>query len=240
MAEFDLFGNQKEVVLLALLDEYILIVEEQALSCRLVDFGHFLLVDGEAALLCELAKLAFAGEHGSLFGEQVNDFDRAVEVGLCNLKCGHAFKYGKECVLVDAAQDVAGLVAEENLRCLDSSFVVGSRVYHSGDLLGEAFLQRTLSGILGLFGNKLVDLFAGKLGEDLDIFLGIGIRYVQPELVELVGRSLSGIEPYVAALGFSEFSTIGFCDKRACQRESLTAVGAANKLGTGCDVAPLV
>ena len=63
---------------------------------------------------------------------------------------------------------------------------------------------------------------------------------VDPELVKLVSRGLSGVEPDRARLGFAEFGAICFGHQRAGQAKGPVAGGAADQIGAGGDIAPLV
>ncbi len=111
---------------------------------------------------------------------------------------------------------------------------------HRGDLLGQALLQGALTGVGSLLGNECFHLFAAQGGENLDVFFGVGVADVQPELIELIGRRVAAVEPDVAALGLAEFAAVGLGDQRAGQGKRLAPFGAANELGAGGDVAPLV
>ena len=148
-----------------------------------------------------------------MVGEEVGELDTLGDHRAGDLKLGHAFHYGEESGLVDLAEGLAGLVAEEDLGGLNCHLVVLGRVYHSGDLLGETLLEGTEAGILGLLLYESLDLLTGERGEDLDVLLGIGVGNVEPELVELVGGGVAGIEPYVSALGLAELTGDGLGDE---------------------------
>ena len=49
-----------------------------------------------------------------------------------------------------------------------------------------------------MFGNEALDFLARYESEYLDVFLGILVAYVQPELVEFVWRCVARVEPDVA------------------------------------------
>ena len=91
-----------------------------------------------------------------------------------------------------------------------------------------------------MFGDECVDRRTVEQGEDLDVAFGVVVAHVEPELVELVGRRIARIEPYVAALGLAELGAVGLRDERAGDRIGLGAQLAADQLGAGGDVAPLV
>ena len=137
-------------------------------------------------------------------------------------------------------QDVLGLVAEQNLGCLDGHLIVLLTVCHDGDLASQSLLQRTLTGVLRLLGLEGGNLVLGQVGEDFDILSGILVADVEPELVELVWRGALGVKPHIAALGLAKLGAVGLGDERAGDGEGLTAIDAANQLGTRGDVAPLV
>ena len=176
-----------------------------------------------------------------MVNQQVGEFGLVFEELAGNLELGHTVEHGQQGLLVDFVESVGGLVAEENLRCLDSHLVILGGVYHGGDFLGEAFLEGTQSGVGLLLLDEGVDFLLVEDGEYLDVFLGVGVAHVEPELVELVGGGALGVEPYVAALGLAELAAVGLGDQRAGEGESVVTSGdAADKLGTGGDVAPLV
>ena len=91
-----------------------------------------------------------------------------------------------------------------------------------------------------MLGYNAFDLFFCQGREDLDIFLCFGISHIQPELVELVRRSIACVKPDVAAFGLAEFAAVGLGNQRAGESKRLAAEGAAYEFGTGGDVAPLV
>ena len=113
-------------------------------------------------------------------------------------------------------------------------------MYHHGDLFGQSLLQGTEVGCGLLLADECLDLLTGEGGEDLDVFLRIGIAHVEPELVELVGGGVAPVEPYVAALGLAELAAIGLGDEGADQGERFASLHTADELGAGGDVAPLV
>ena len=91
-----------------------------------------------------------------------------------------------------------------------------------------------------MFGDECVDRRTVEQGEDLDVAFGVVVAHVEPELVELVGRRIARIEPHVAALGLAELGAVGLRDERAGDRIGFGAQLAADQLGAGGDVAPLV
>ena len=91
-----------------------------------------------------------------------------------------------------------------------------------------------------MFGDQVVDGLFIEQREDFDVTLGVLVGGVEPELVELVGRCVARVEPYVAALGLAELGAVGFGNQRAGEGESLAAGLAADQLRAGGDVAPLV
>ena len=93
-----------------------------------------------------------------------------------------------------------------------------------------------------MFGGQRLDGLAVQQREDADVTLGVLVADVEPELVELVGRGVARVEPYVAALGLAELRAVGLGDERAGDGERLgfAAQLAADQLRTGGDVAPLV
>ena len=82
-------------------------------------------------------------------------------------------------------------------------------MYHGGDFLGQAALKYSAAGILTVLGDEGFDFLAGEGSEDFDVFLGIVVGDIEPELVELVGRCVAAVEPYVAAFSLAEFAAVG-------------------------------
>ena len=115
-------------------------------------------------------------------------------------------------------------------------------MYHSGNFLGKTLLDRTKTGILGLLSHESIDFLLVESGENLDVTLSIVVAHIEPELIERVRTGAVAVEPDIAFFGFSEFLAVGFSDKRAseCKSIVLCAKLAADKFGSGGDVAPLV
>ena len=132
------------------------------------------------------------------------------------------------------------VIAEEDQRGLGSRFEVLLAMHHDGELLGESLLHRSLAGIFGMLASERFDLLLREEGEDLEIFLSIGIRDIEPELIELIRRCTLRVEPYVATLGLAELATIRLSDQRACQGISLATQFATDQLRAGGDITPLI
>ena len=91
-----------------------------------------------------------------------------------------------------------------------------------------------------MFGYQGFDFFLAERSENLDVLGSVIIAHVQPELVELVRRSLVRVEPDVARFGLAELATVGLSDERTSQGKGFATLGTANEFGTGSDVTPLV
>ena len=89
-------------------------------------------------------------------------------------------------------------------------------------------MERATAGVGGLFGHQGVDFFFGQGGEDFDVFFGVGVGDVEPELVEFVWGCVARVEPDVTAFGLAEFAAVGFGDEGACEGECFAANGAAD------------
>ena len=113
-------------------------------------------------------------------------------------------------------------------------------MHHAGYFLGKALLHRALTGVGGVLGGEGSYLVLVEEGEYLEVFLGVGIVDVKPELIEFVGAGVACVEPYVAALGLSEFASVGLGDEGTGEGEYFAAELAADELGACGDVAPLV
>ena len=117
-------------------------------------------------------------------------------------------------------------------RMFDAStafFVLLLRVDHHGNLLRQPFLQDSQVRGCVVFGDQVVDGLFIEQREDLDVALGVLVAGVEPELVELVRRRITRVEPYVAALGLAELGAVGFGNQRAGEGESLAAGLAADQ-----------
>ena len=113
-------------------------------------------------------------------------------------------------------------------------------MYADGKVFRQGLLQHAevRCGLVFLL-HRLNLLFAEE-GEDADIFLAVLVAAVEPELVKVVRGGLGGIEPDVALLGLTELAAVGLGDERTGEGEGLAVGLAANQLGAGGDVAPLV
>ena len=60
-------------------------------------------------------------------------------------------------------------------------------MYHSCDFFGKALLDGAQSGVGSLLLDELLYLFAGEVPVNIFMALGVGVAYIEPELVELVG-----------------------------------------------------
>ena len=93
---------------------------------------------------------------------------------------------------------------------------------------------------LGVLGLDRLDFFAALERENPNVVACVGVGRVQPKLVKLVGRGAFRVEPHIAALGLAKLGAVGLLNQRRGEREGLAAAHAANQLGSGGDVAPLV
>ena len=91
-----------------------------------------------------------------------------------------------------------------------------------------------------MLGGKGLDLLLGEECEYLEIFLSIGIAYIEPELIEFIGGGVFGVKPDIAALCLTEFSSVSLCDEGTGEGKYLSAEFAADELAAGGDIAPLV
>ena len=57
---------------------------------------------------------------------------------------------------------------------------------HHSHFLSQTFLEKTQMRSFLMFGNQCFNFFFLDGGEDFNITFGIGVAYVQPELIELV------------------------------------------------------
>ena len=227
-----------EIVLLTLLDEYVFPVYDILGADLTVNVPDLVLVKADSPALYHLAGLSFGREYGRLDCEKVQKTAGQFRRG--KIEGRHASENGQEGLLIELAKSLGSRIAEKHARSGNSLVILLLAVAHDGNFACESLLQLALSGI----GTVLLDqAFYGltvQHGEYLYVTLGIFVAYVQPELVELVGGRLLGVEPDIAFLGLAELGAVGLADKRAGQCESLAAVHTADKFGAGGYIAPLV
>ena len=105
----------KEVILLALLDQHIGALDEVVGGGHVLRVADLLLIDADATALDQLAELSIALEEPTLAHQQVKQAGRAIKVALGDLRHRHAIEDREECLLVDAAERLLGGVAKEDL-----------------------------------------------------------------------------------------------------------------------------
>ena len=137
-------------------------------------------------------------------------------------------------------QSLSRSLTEQNVRRCNCLLVLLSRVDHRRNLLSQTLLQYAQVGCLLVLGDQRLNGLAVEQREDTNVALSVVVAHVQPELVELVGRGVACVEPYVTALGLTELGTVGLLDQRAGDGISLATELTTDQLGTRSDVAPLV
>ena len=119
--------------------------------------------------------------------------------------------------------------------------VEGNVAVHAGrNVGGERLLKGALVRSLRVLGLQGLNFFAAFERKNPNVVAGVGVGRIEPKLVKLVGRRALGVEPDVAAFGLAELGSVGFFNQRRGQRKGLAPPHAANQLGSGGDVAPLV
>ena len=98
---------------------------------------------------------------------------------------------------------------------------------------------RCFTAVLVFFFQR-IDFFDIHKGEEFQEAINIGIRRVDPELVEFVRAGFLRIKPYCAAFGFTKLGTVCFGDQRHGQTKHLILVKATGQIDTGGDVSPLI
>ena len=111
---------------------------------------------------------------------------------------------------------------------------------HRRNLLSQTLLQHAQVGCLLVLGDQRLNGLAVEQREDTNVALSVVVAHVQPELVELVGRGVASVEPYVTALGLTELRAVGLLNQRAGDSVGLATQLSADQLGTRSDVAPLI
>ena len=107
-----LFHHQEVVVFLAFLDEDILAVQKHVGGDGRIYVGHFFFVDRQAAVLGQLTHFALRGEDGRFVGQEVGDFQLAVNVGAADFKRRHALELVEKGLFVVGAEAFVGVLAE--------------------------------------------------------------------------------------------------------------------------------
>ena len=109
-----------------------------------------------------------------------------------------------------------------------------------GHVRCELPLQQPLVWGLRVFGDQRLHLLPIAGGEDLQEAGRVVVAGVQPELVEAIGRGAGLVQPHVAAFALAELAAVGLGEQRRGDGVRLAPVHAADQLGAGGDVAPLV
>ena len=236
-----LFHHDQVIVLLAFLHQDVLAVNEIVLAHHLVK-GDLVLVDTHAVALHHLARLALRGEDLRVDRHEIHNRDAGFQGFEADLLLRNAVKHIEEGLLVELHEGILGGFAKKDVGGFDGSIQGFLRVNHHRDFLSQALLKHTTTRILLMLSNQSIDGLFLQRGENLDVFLGILIADIEPELVELVWRGALRIEPNVATFGLAEFLAIGLGDQGASQGKGLVfeTQRPANQLRTRGDVAPLV
>ena len=88
---------------------------------------------------------------------------------------------------------------------------------HDSHFLGQTLLKDAQMGSSLVLGRQSVNLLLGQCSEYLYVAFGILVAHVQPELVELIWRSVARVEPDVSGLCLAELATVGLRNQRAGQ-----------------------
>ena len=113
---------------------------------------------------------------------------------------------------------------------------------HYGNLLSQTLLKYTAAWVLLVLLYEGINSILVKVGEDLDVLLGIIIAYVQPELVECIRSCAVAVQPDVTALSLTELLAVCLGNQWASKAEAFCVVTqcTVNQLSTGSHVTPLV
>ena len=111
---------------------------------------------------------------------------------------------------------------------------------HHSYFLSQTLLQYTQMRSFSMFCCQCFHFFLTQRSENLYITCGILVTYIQPELIELVRRSITGVQPNITRLSLTELTTIGLCNQRTSQCKHFTAISTANQLGPGSNITPLI
>jgi hypothetical protein len=135
---------------------------------------------------------------------------------------------------------VADLGTEEDGAGFERGIEGGWAVDGAGDFAGEGAVGFAGAGVGEVLGFEGFDFRAGEEGEFTEILADFGVLGVDEKLVEFVRAGFLGIEPDGAALGFAEFTAVGFGDEREGETPGEEPDFFADEVGAGGDVAPLL
>src|SRR5699024_5411276 len=111
---------------------------------------------------------------------------------------------------------------------------------HHSHLFSQAFLEDTQVRSRLMFRNQSLNLLLLDRSKYFDIAFSVGITDIQPELIELVRRSITRVQPDIARFRFTELAAVSFRYQRASQCKNLSPVRTANQFRPGSDIPPLV
>ncbi len=113
-------------------------------------------------------------------------------------------------------------------------------MHQGGQFLGQRALGEAGGRALGGLALQLLDLRLRAEAEDPQEVGNVPVVRVQPELVEGVRGGQLGVEPDRAGLRLAELGAVRLDDQRRGQRVHGLAVGLADQVRAGREVAPLV
>src|SRR5690606_5421043 len=87
---------------------------------------------------------------------------------------------------------------------------------------------------------NILDLLRSQESEVLEEGVYIGVRCVQPELIEGVRRSLPGIQPHCARFSLAELLAVGLGHQRNGEAVILRSMQSAGQTDTTCEVRPMI
>src|SRR5688572_19027484 len=128
-------------------------------------------------------------------------------------------------------------------QCLGGRFCVGDgrvAVHDPSDFARQFALRGAALRLLFDCRFEGRDALLGQEGEEFQIFHGIAVLYVEPELIELIGLGQSRVQPDRARLRLAELGSRGRRDQRHYQAVRLASTDATDQVHPGDDVSPLV
>ena len=102
---------------------------------------YFLFVDADGFGLEGTACLAFGGQDGCLYCQEVHNIDARLQVGSRDIKLGNTFKDREEGILVNLPESIRCGIAEEDLRGFKGGIVGFLAMNKAGDFLRKGLLQ---------------------------------------------------------------------------------------------------
>ena len=205
----NLLGNYQIIVFLSALYEQVFFIQQVGGGNFLVKCSQFFFVQRNAAALNQLTHLTFDGKIAAF---SVNKSTALMPASISDLATSNweRLRIQKRGIFIQFLQCFRSSVSKQDARSFYSSVVVSFRVNHDSYFLSQTFLEYTQVRSLFVFCNQAFYFFFAQWSEYLDITLSVFVAYIQPELIELVRRGISCVQPDISWFCLTKFTTVGF------------------------------